>query len=165
MWINWYIKKWRTKEPFHQPIVNCLYLGRFCNDPTHFPQECTLVVDMTAEFSAYQPLIKDRYYLTLPCLDAMGPRNIDDLVDLVRSMLAWDTKRGAIYVHCAAGHGRSFMVVCIYLVLTERLTNIEEAMAFVGYIRPKVYLHTYQKQAAYEVIRRLKPVSKDTLIC
>lgn len=161
IWSIWFMRGLSKREPCHQRIVDGLYLGRFCNKNNTFPQDVGFVVDLTAEFSACKTILVGKKYRCVPCLDAMYPPEERDLVELMIEMIDWNTKSGgSIYVHCAAGHGRSFMTVVIYMVLKEYSTTVDDAVRYVQSIRPKVHLHPEQRDLACRVVSEIRMLSQ-----
>jgi protein-tyrosine phosphatase len=55
-------------------------------------------------------------------------------------------KDGPVYVHCAAGHGRSAMFVAALLLASGRLASVSEAEAFMREKRPEVRLSSSQRE-------------------
>lgn len=140
IWGIWQIKRLLIKPAYHQITPN-IWLGRRLNID-ELPAEIDLIIDLTCEFQEPGNLITDRVYICHPTLDADAPEPAI-LQDLVKTM--GDRPDKNIYVHCALGHGRSASVVAAYLLITKQLTSIEEAIAFLKNIRPRVNLNTIQK--------------------
>ncbi|MFM7100239.1 MAG: dual specificity protein phosphatase family protein, partial [Verrucomicrobiota bacterium] len=49
-------------------------------------------------------------------------------------------RQGPVYVHCAAGRGRSALVVAAFLLAEQRVETVGEAVEFLQRIRPEVLL-------------------------
>lgn len=119
-----------------------LFLGRRLRDASELPDGTKLVVDLTAEFRA-SPGVRDRCtYRTLPTLDTMAPT-----VEAARAVVEEAaTHDGPVYVHCAAGHGRSAAVAAAIVLRRGLAPDAEAAIAMLKSARPKVWLHPGQRR-------------------
>jgi protein-tyrosine phosphatase len=128
------------REPCYVRAAPGLYLGR---RPRRFelPQDCDMVVDLTAEFIEPRDVVTACQYRCLPMLNRHVSSEAD-LALLLRELLAFD---GAIYVHCGAGRGRSAMLVAALLVLQGQADDVEAAERQLKAQRPGVQLHAAQK--------------------
>lgn len=140
IWLIWQIKRLLIKPAYHQITPN-IWLGRRVNID-ELPEKINMIIDLTCEFQEPNNLITDRIYICHPTLDADAPEP-DILQDLVRTM--GDRPDRNIYVHCALGHGRSASVVAAYLLITKQVASVEEAIAFLKNIRPRVNLNSRQQ--------------------
>lgn len=59
---------------------------------------------------------------------------------------------GPVYVHCAAGHGRSAALAAGILVLRGAASTVDEAEALLQKARPLVYLHRAQRLVVERLI-------------
>lgn len=140
IWLIWQIKRLLIKPAYHQITPN-IWLGRRVN-PDELPAQIDLIIDLTCEFPEPSNFISNKEYICHPTLDADAPTP-DILQDLAKTM--GDRPDRNIYVHCALGHGRSATVVAAYLLTTKQVTSVEEAIAFLKNIRPRVNLNATQK--------------------
>jgi len=117
-----------------------LYVGR---KPRAFelPSDCTLVVDLTCEFTETQDVVRQHAYRCFPILNRHVPKE-QALRALLQALQAHD---GGIYVHCGAGRGRSAMLVAALLVLRGHATDVEAAERALTALRPGVKLHAAQR--------------------
>jgi protein-tyrosine phosphatase len=117
-----------------------LYVGR---KPRAFelPQDCTLVVDLTCEFTAAPDVVRKQGYRCLPILNRHVPRE-QALRALLQSLVAHE---GGLYVHCGAGRGRSAMLVAALLVLRGYAADVPAAEQLLCALRPGVKLHAAQR--------------------
>jgi protein-tyrosine phosphatase len=82
-------------------------------------------------------------YYCLPVLDNGCPTQAQ-----LCEGAAWlkeNLARGPVYVHCAAGHGRSATVVIAYLLSVGTVRTVEEGFALLRSKRPRVYLNPDQR--------------------
>ncbi|MGL6280956.1 MAG: dual specificity protein phosphatase family protein [Microcoleaceae cyanobacterium] len=136
----WQIKRLLIKPAYHQITPN-IWLGRRVNID-ELPENIDLIIDLTCEFPEPSNLTTDKAYICHPTLDADAPEPAI-LQDLVKTMS--DRPDSNIYVHCALGHGRSASVVAAYLLITKQVASVEEAIAFLKNIRPRVNLNAQQQ--------------------
>lgn len=110
--------------------------------PSEFPvDDCSSVVDLTAEFPARDAVINGRTYLCLPSLDCeMPPR--DELLKLARRVA---DMRGKTYVHCANGHGRSACLAALVLMIRGEATGWRDAFVIMRKTRPQVNIQSPQE--------------------
>jgi len=65
-------------------------------------------------------------------------------------------KHGGVFVHCAAGHGRSATIVAAYLLHTKKVTGVQEAIALIKSKRPKIRVEKGQLAVLHEYQSSLK---------
>jgi protein-tyrosine phosphatase len=147
----WYIVRvLGGEEPWHE-IAPGLYLGRRAQH-WELPARIGLVLDMTAEFVEPVEVRSGRVYVCVPALDASVP-SVDALVDGISQIADF---RGNIYVHCAAGHGRSAMAMAVLLVMRGVARDLDHAVELMCSARPRVKLRTTQRKVAQAAIARLR---------
>jgi diacylglycerol kinase (ATP) len=135
-------------------ILPGLYLGRkLCHaDKGRFTQvNINAVVDVTSEWSEARFILKNYAYLCVPVLDMCAPtrQQLHEAVAWIKAQL----KHGGVFVHCAAGHGRSATIVAAYLLHTKKVTRVQEAIDFIKNKRPKISLVQRQLAVLQEYIR------------
>ena len=138
-WVVLLLLRLRTEDGHHEIRPN-LYVGRRPLRARELPKDISLIVDLTSEFPGMRP--KGVEYVCLPTLDGSAPNDLEAaraLVERIRS------HRGAVYVHCAAGHGRSVAIVASVLVAERRAKSMEEALAMIRRVRPAVGLSRSQR--------------------
>ena len=101
------------------------------------------VLDLTAEFSEVGFLKRAPHYLCVPVLDTTAP-TWEELSKGV-AFLQTHQQEGALYVHCALGHGRSTTFVGAYLLASGQAKDVDEALLHLRKIRPGVDLHSPQQ--------------------
>lgn len=131
---------WRRREPPWNEVAPGLFLGRIV-DASALPPGTRVVVDLTSEFPASAAIRQGRDYHCLPALDTSVP-GYADFARLARAIAAHD---GPIYVHCAAGHGRSATFAAAVLIARGQARDVEEAEARLRAARPAVHLHVGQR--------------------
>lgn len=140
-WALWHVMRMRWKRaPSHQ-IAPGLWLGQRPL-PGELPAGTTLVVDLTCEFRAHPEVLAGTVYRCLPTLDGRAPDE-RELASLVAEIVAHD---GVAYVHCAAGHGRSAVVVACVLIARGLAADEGDALRRLRAIRPTVSLTEEQRE-------------------
>lgn len=127
-------------EEGHHEVRPKLYVGRRPLWKRELPADVTLIVDLTSEFPGLRPKGVD--YICLPTLDGSAPNDVAAVRELVEKIRAHE---GAVYVHCAAGHGRSVAIVASVLVAEGRASSMEQALALIRRVRPAVGLSRLQR--------------------
>ncbi|HVF85808.1 MAG TPA: dual specificity protein phosphatase family protein [Abditibacteriaceae bacterium] len=124
----------------HNVFLGCR-LNRGDNDIISRLNICS-VLDLTCEFSETASL-RQLSYRCIPVLDTCAPK----LAEL-QNGAAWivqQTSEGAVYVHCALGHGRSATFVAAYLLMNGKACNAQEAVDQVAVLRSKIELSASQR--------------------
>lgn len=147
----WYMMRvLGDEEPWHE-ISRGLYLGRRV-DHWELPARIAAVLDLTAEFVEPLELRTVRRYVSLPVLDASVP-SVDALASAIEELIPC---QGSIYVHCAAGYGRSAMAMAVLLVARGIAHDIDDAVRMMRAARPRVRLRTTQYKVAAVAVERLR---------
>jgi protein-tyrosine phosphatase len=136
-----------TREPVANEVAAGVWVGR--RPRAHeLPDGVAIVVDLCAELVESPGVAEGRAYLAIPTLDATSPlpAQIARAVDL---MIA---AKGAAFIHCAFGHGRSATVAAALLVRRgdATLDDVERKMRA---CRPRIGLNAYQRGALAEAVR------------
>jgi protein-tyrosine phosphatase len=147
----WHLQRtlvWR--RDYFDEVSPRVFLGRrpLASD---LPQGVDLVVDLTSEFRTHHAR-RAGAYICLPTLDGSAP---DDaaFAGLVERVAAHE---GVVYVHCAAGHGRSASVVAALLLRKGLARDVDEAEAMMRHVRPGVALSRSQRRAVERFAERLR---------
>ncbi len=127
-------------EAGHHEIRPRLFLGRRPLRASELPPGVTLIVDLTSEFPGVRP--KDAEYMCLPTLDGSAPTDVDAAWAIIERIRAHE---GIVYVHCAAGHGRSAAIVTGVLVAEGRADDVKHAVRLIRAVRPKIGLSRSQR--------------------
>lgn len=138
-WSLWFLARLFPRYPHAHEIVPGLWLGAWPNHQSRLPAGTSLVVDLTAEFPRRT---HSESYLCLPTLDMEAPTQ----QQLRAGITAIQEATGPVYVHCAAGHGRSATVVAAVLLARGTVTTAVEAETFLQRIRSGVKLTPPQRQ-------------------
>ncbi|MDB4974181.1 MAG: uncharacterized protein JWN48_2522 [Myxococcaceae bacterium] len=147
----WYlVRVLGGEEPWHE-VSRGLYLGRRVQH-WEAPARIGLVLDMTAEFVEPVELRTGRRYVCVPTLDASAP-DPEVLADAIEDIA---NHEGNIYVHCAAGHGRSAMAMAVLMVTRGVAADLDEAVAMMVRARTRVRLRTTQRRVAQQAIELLR---------
>jgi protein-tyrosine phosphatase len=147
----WYlVRVLGGEEPWHE-VSRGLFLGRRVQH-WEVPARIGLVLDMTAEFVEPVELRTGRKYVCVPTFDASAPdpRLLADAIEAIAPY------QGNIYVHCAAGNGRSAMAMAVLMVARGLAADLEEAVAMMCAARTRVKLRTTQKRVARAAIELLR---------
>ena len=135
---------WRHQEDAWNEVAPGLYLGR--RTMGALPSETRVVVDLTAELPAIRGVKASvetgvlRYFV-LPTLDATAPEDVA-FARLVEDIAA---QEGVIFIHCAAGHGRSATLAAALVVARALAIDAKSAEAHLKLARPLVHLHREQR--------------------
>jgi protein-tyrosine phosphatase len=134
-WLTWHVARLISSEECCNNVVPGLYVGRrpLANE---VPDDVTLVVDLTSEFAEVEAVRTARHYLAFPMLDTGVPSEAD-FRQLVRHVTDW---QGAVYIHCAQGHGRTGLVAAAVLIAKGHAATAEEAVAVLTMARPRLSL-------------------------
>lgn len=138
-WLILLLLRLRAEEAHHE-VRPKLYVGRRPLRASELPGDVSLIVDLTSEFPGLTPA--GVAYVCLPTLDGSAPNDLPAARALVQKIRDHE---GAVYVHCAAGHGRSVAIVACVLVAEGRASSLEEAMALIRRVRPGVGLSRSQE--------------------
>ena len=139
-WLLWYCQTRFSREAVFNEVAPGLWLGRRIA-ANQLPPGVTLIVDLTSEFGEPRAMRAGRTYLCLLTLDNAAP-DPEAFRNAVRQAAAWD---GAVYIHCALGHGRSALVAAAALAARGLAAGPEEALARVKQARPGVRLNRSQE--------------------
>lgn len=133
-WDGW----WRAEAPWHR-VADGIYLGR---RTARVPDDARVHVDLTAELPRIAARSLPVRYYVLPTLDATAP-DFEPFACLVEAIAP---ERAPIFVHCAAGHGRSAAFAAALLVARGLASSAEEAEEILRRARPRVRLHREQRE-------------------
>jgi hypothetical protein len=149
--LAWYmVRVMGGEDPWHE-VSRGLYLGRRAQH-WELPARIGLVLDMTAEFVEPVEVRTGRHYVCVPALDASVPK-VHELVAAIARIAPF---QGNIYVHCAAGHGRSAMAMAVLMVARGAARDLEHAEQLMRSARPRVRLRTTQRKVALAAIEELR---------
>ena len=138
------MRAFTSSRPFDE-IEPGLFLGRRLTGREADLKAFRTVLDLTAEFTEPPGLRQAANYLCVPVLDHTPPTA--EQLRLALEFLAAHRADGPVLVHCAAGHGRSALVLAAQRLRTGQAANAAEAIAQLQRIRPNVRLNAAQRAA------------------
>ena len=141
LWSLWHIiRLCQTENPYDE-LNEQITIGRrlFVHE---LPPDTQMVIDLTCEFNEDKRIVKNYDYRCFPILDCC-PAEQQPLIDFLQSVALCDKK---MFVHCAQGHGRTSMIVCILLVLQKKASSPQEAMQQIKEKRPRANMTKQQWQ-------------------
>jgi protein-tyrosine phosphatase len=148
--LAWYAVRVLGHDEPWQEVAHGLYLGRRVQH-WELPSRVGFVLDMTAEFVEPEEVREGRRYVCVPTLDGAAP----DVEQLARATFELLSFQGNVYVHCAAGYGRSATAMAVLLVARGLAQDLDHAIAIMQTARPRVRLRTTQRRHAQRVLTRL----------
>jgi protein-tyrosine phosphatase len=148
--LAWYAVRVLGQEQPWQEVAHGLYLGRRVQH-WELPPRVGFVLDMTAEFVEPEEVREGRRYVCVPTLDGAGP-DVEGLARAAHQLLSF---QGSVYVHCAAGYGRSATAMAVLLVARGLARDVDQAIEIMRAARPRVRLRTTQRRIAERTLARL----------
>jgi len=149
--LAWYaVRVLGHEEPWHE-VSRGLYLGRRA-EHWELPPRISVVLDMTAEFVEPIEVRTGRKYVCIPTLDASVP----SVEALIEGVLDVARHPGSVYVHCAAGHGRSAMAMAVLMVVKGAASDIDDAIVKMQASRSRVKPRTTQRRVAIAALEELR---------
>lgn len=133
-----------SRENDWDEIVPGLFLGRRA---ARVPDGTQALVDLTAELGR---IPADAEYLPIPTLDGAAPR-IASVVELTRYI----ERHERVAIHCAAGHGRSAMVMAAVLIARGHASSPDEAETLMRKKRPGIRMSGDQQKALVTIATKL----------
>ena len=117
------------------------------------------VLDLTMEFSAPAPF-RVLVYRNIPVLDLTAP-SVEQLREMAE-FIAEESGRGIVYVHCKIGYSRAAAAVAAYLLQTQRVKSVPEAIDLLRRARPAIVvrpevisaLHTFARGLVIAELRK-----------
>lgn len=137
-WIN--SRLWTRQHPQADQVVEGIWLGRV---PTVAEAiSFSAVLDLSAELPVRLP---GKTYRNLPLLDLVAPnseacRQGAELIEQLR-------QQGPLLVCCALGYSRSATLVAAWLLHSGRADSVEQAIAMIRAVRPRIVLGDAQRRA------------------
>lgn len=149
-WSVWHLGRWLGGEDASNEVSPGLWVGRRPFRP-ELPEGTTLVVDLTCEFPVHAPIRAEVDVVCHPTLDGTAPAAAG-LEGVLQRILSALEAGGRVYVHCAAGHGRSATVAALVLLRRGLAADVDAAEALLRVRRPRIRLNRGQRA----LVRRLK---------
>ncbi|WP_395738970.1 hypothetical protein [Prosthecobacter sp.] len=138
-------------EPRTQQINATLTVGRRLVSGHERPASITTILDMTAEFAEPATVRNGIRYILLPTLDASAP-SVETLVATLRTLQPDEH----VFIHCAQGHGRTGLAALALLLHRGEAGGIEEGLAMLRNIRPRIGLSPEQHSCLKQCLARLR---------
>ena len=134
-----------SQENAFDEIIPNLYLGcqlGILDYPQFTAQKIKSTLDLTCEFSEVGFIRYNKNYLCIPLIDTKAPTlyQLNEAVTWIMTQL----EEGAVFVHCALGHGRSATVIAALLLKRGIVNDPKQAIEFIKTKRAKVNLHPKQ---------------------
>lgn len=147
-WGAWYVRRVLMGGRCCHPVAPGLWLGRRPVSASEVPAPVRTIVDMAAEFPERRDVIAGREYLSLPTLDNHPPplAALRSLVDRLAGA------EGDVYIHCAAGLGRSAIVAAAVMVRRGLARDAADAVAKLSAVRAGVRLNRRQFRLLHQVL-------------
>jgi protein-tyrosine phosphatase len=149
-WAIWHAARIVGREDCCNEAAPGLFVGRRPRGD-ELPSGVSLVVDLTAEFIECRAVRTGRRYISAPMLDT-GVMDEEAFLTLVREVAEWT---GAVYVHCAQGHGRTGTLAAAVLLAKGHCDSVDAAVARLRATRPRLSLSKAQLQFVHRVCERL----------
>ncbi|MBX2796728.1 MAG: dual specificity protein phosphatase family protein [Myxococcales bacterium] len=135
-WLTWRLTVWMSTEDARNEIVDGVWLGRRPTRAELSASGAAAVLDLTSELPA-TTRSADVAYRTVPSLDAVGPTSAG-----LQEAVAWLREAPRpVWVHCAAGHGRSAAVLVAWLAAegdADPEATVRRARPAVGWRRTQL---------------------------
>jgi hypothetical protein len=153
VWGWWRIFGAGSRELAYNEIVPGLFVGRRVT-AGELPPMTRAVLDCTAELFRIRRLPREISYTCVPVLDHESPTPAQ--LEVFARMEV--PQSGALFVHCAQGHGRSAMAAAAMLLRRGECQTVAEAEALLRTRRPGVRLARVQRRMLEANLSRLKAV-------
>lgn len=137
-WLAWRLRRGRG-EPAWNEVAPGLYVGRM-SKPHELPPGTKWVIDLTCELLPPRE-VRGLRYRCLPTLDGTAPAH-GTFWPLVKEVAAAE---GPVFIHCAAGHGRSATFAAAVIVERGLAADVEAAEALMQRTRPRIALVDSQR--------------------
>ena len=140
------LARWLTAEPVANEVAAGVWVGR--RPRVHeLPAGIAIIVDLCAELPETPGVADGRGYLAIPTLDAMSPTP----AEIARAVDAMQATAGAVFIHCAFGHGRSATGAAALLVHRGEAT-LDDVEHKLRAHRPRIGLNAHQRRALAEAV-------------
>lgn len=139
MWIN--SRLWTHHNNEFDFVIDNIYLGRIPSKNTLSKHSFDSIIDLCSEL----PIPKNHqgYYSYLPVLD-MTPLSVA-LCHQVALKIQKATSHGKVLICCGLGYSRSATAIIAWLLWTNRVSTIDQAIAQVKQARPSIVISSKQQ--------------------
>jgi protein-tyrosine phosphatase len=151
-WTIWHIVRLTSGEPCWHEACPGVFVGRRAL-PRELPNGVGLIVDLTAEFSEPRKVREGRDYICFPVLDASATSE----EAAAQTVMQIASHPGAVYIHCAQGHGRTGMFAAAVLVAKGLAVDTDDAVARLRAVRPGIAMNRRQLEFCRRVCERVQP--------
>jgi hypothetical protein len=83
----------------------------------------SVFIDLSAEVAESSAINQNRYRY-FPMLDLQAPHS-SQIIPAVRAVHSHNKNNQTVYLHCAMGYSRSFLIACIYLIAYKNYSSAE----------------------------------------
>ena len=148
----WIFQNSLVRTPQYDEIAPNFFVGRLC-PRSRLPDDISLVVDLTAEFSTPESIRSMIPTVCLPTLDGCPPdwekcRQIIELIEI---------RPRRVYACCANGHGRSVAFAAAWLGYHGICHSADEALKHIQAARPSAALNRDQMSSLIAVFQFMRP--------
>ena len=137
-WLAWQLRRRRAEAAWNE-VAPGIFVGRM-SPPGALPPGEPWVIDLTCELIPPRRVRGERYRC-LPTLDGTAPAAAPFWA-LVREVAALEAP---LFIHCAAGHGRSATLAAAVIVERGLAADVDAAEAMMRRHRPRVALGRAQR--------------------
>jgi protein-tyrosine phosphatase len=137
-WVAWQLRR-RRGEPAWNEVAPRIYVGRM-TPLAELPPGAPWVIDLTCELLPPAKVRGERYRC-LPTLDGTAPERVAFWA-LAKELATVD---GPLFIHCAAGHGRSATLAVAVMLERGLARDAATAEAMIQQNRPRVALGVEQR--------------------
>jgi protein-tyrosine phosphatase len=138
-WIN--SRLWTYNCPPANQVADDVWLGRIPTASELRRGSYKAVVDLCAELSLNAETVS---YRSVPVLDLTVP-SAKQCIEAAQSIEEL-RQHGPVLVCCALGYSRSATALAAWLLLTERVASVDEAVKKIQLARPRVVLHSAHRE-------------------
>ncbi|NOK00490.1 hypothetical protein HNV27_02570 [Myxococcus xanthus] len=149
-WGAWHLARWLSRERAFDEVVPGVFIGRRLL-AGELPDGIVTVLDLTSEFVEPEGIRRAGRYVALPILDA-SILPVARVTPVLRELAVGP---GALYIHCAQGHGRTGMIAAALLIARGDALDASTALSMVQRARPAVRLSATQSGALAELATAL----------
>ncbi len=151
-WGIWSAIRRLGREDSWNEVIPGVFVGRRCL-ARELPEGVALVIDLTAELAVPADVRRSHRVVCVPTLDGSVPDEATFRAVVQRIAESEEP----VFVHCAAGHGRSAAAVVAALLVRGVDPDLEAAIARLRRARPAVHMGPEQRAMAGRAVVRSAP--------
>jgi hypothetical protein len=136
---RWWQWSWLRAEPAWREVAPGVFFGRRLTDREArgflSAHPGAAVIDLTVETKEANPFREDARYFAVPVLDLTTP----DAASCARanSIIREQLPRGAVFIHCLLGLGRSAHIAAGWLLASGPCETAEDAVQLIRTLQPR----------------------------